>query len=51
LLQKQEQLDKEFDTIKENIYYKLVEETPKNEVVVKPFENIKLTPRGFVLEW
>jgi hypothetical protein len=47
----QETLDKEFEEIKENIYWELVEVKEKEEVVVVPFQGIKLTPSGFVLEW
>jgi hypothetical protein len=52
---KQEKLDKllseEFEETKENLYWELVDKKEKDEVVIVPFQNIKKTSRGFVLEW
>jgi hypothetical protein len=51
----QQKLDKvlseEFEETKENLYWELVERKEKEEVVIVPFQNIKKTSRGFVLEW
>lgn len=52
---KQEKIDKllneEFEETKENIYWELVEKKEPEQIVIIPFQGIKKTSRGFVLEW